>query len=418
MRMSQRFYLPFLLIICLAFGRLEAEDWPQWRGLHRDGISPETGLDKDWTQGVPQQTWKRFIGMGVSSMAVQGDLVYSMGNQEDVDTVYALRADTGRVAWTYQYACSFKGRMFEGGTAATPTVDGNRVYVASYLGHLFCLDAQTGEAIWKRHLVRDFGGRAPRWGYAGSPLVHGNALIVETGSAQGSLIALEKSSGRLLWKAGGYPAAYSSPVLRRGVNTDSIIIFNRHGLVGFRADSGKELWSYRWETAHGINASTPIVSGHRVFLSSGYGTGSTVLNLENGKPIALWKSKELSNQFSSSVLVDGHLYGFHGNVGRGVNTLRCVEFATGKVAWAEPGLGAGTVIVVDNTLVILSEHGEVVLAEPSAIGYREIARMQLLGHRNWVAPAYANGRLYCRNNQGELVCLPLAAGELGDLAQN
>ena len=416
--MPQRFHLPFLLIICLACGRLEAEDWPQWRGLHRDGISPETGLDKDWTQGVPQQAWKRFIGVGVSSMAVQGDLVYSMGNQEDVDTVYALRADTGRVAWTYQYACPFKGRMFEGGTAATPTVDGNRVFVASYQGHLFCLDAQIGAVIWKRHLVRDFGGRAPRWGYAGSPLVHGNALIVETGSAQGSLIALEKSSGRLLWKAGDYPAAYSSPVLRRSVNTDSIIIFNRYGLVGFRADSGKELWSYRWETAHGINASTPIVSGHRVFLSSGYGTGSTVLNLENGEPIALWKSKELSNQFSSSVLVEGHLYGFHGNVGRGVNTLRCVEFSTGKVTWAEPGLGAGTVIVVDNTLVILSEHGEVVLAEPSAIGYREIARMQLLGDRNWVAPAYANGRLYCRNNQGELVCLPLSAGENGDLAQN
>ena len=418
MRMPQRFHLPFLLIICLACGRLEAEDWPQWRGLHRDGISPETGLDKDWTQGVPQQAWKRFIGVGVSSMAVQGDLVYSMGNQEDVDTVYALRADTGRVAWTYQYACPFKGRMFEGGTAATPTVDGNRVFVASYQGHLFCLDAQTGEVIWKRHLVRDFGGRAPRWGYAGSPLVHGNALIVETGSARGSLIALEKSSGRLLWKAGGYHAAYSSPVLKRGVETDSIIIFNRYGLVGFRADSGKELWSYRWETAHGINAATPIISGDGVFLSSGYGTGATLLNLESGKPAAVWKSRVLSNQFSSSVLVDGHLYGFHGNVGRGVNTLRCVEFATGRVAWAEPGLGVGAVIVVDNTLVILSEHGEVVLAEPSAVEYREIARMQLLGHRNWVAPAYANGRLYCRNNQGELVCLPLAAGELGDLAQN
>ena len=418
MKTLARLQLTLLFFVGLTCARLEADDWPQWRGLHRDGISHETNLHKDWTRGVPQQTWKRFIGVGVSSMAVQGNLVYSMGNQKDLDTVYALRADTGRVVWNFKYACPFQKRMFEGGTAATPTVDGDRVFVASFEGHLFCLNAQTGEVIWKRHLVRDFGGRVPRWGYAGSPLVNGDTLIVETGSAEGSLIALDKVSGRLLWKAGNYPAAYSSPVLQKGVNSDSLLIFNRHGLVSFGAESGKELWSYRWETDHGINASTPIVFGNKVFLSSGYGKGATLLNLESGRPIALWKSRDFANQFSSSVLVDGYLYGFHGNVGRGVNTLRCVEFGSGQVAWTEPGLGVGAVIVVDNTLVILSEHGEMILAEPNAVEYREIARMQLLGSRNWVAPAYANGRLYCRNNQGELVCLPLSAGKNGDLAQN
>ncbi len=387
---------------------LEAEDWPQWRGPERNGVATESALLTQWPEEGPKELWSTTVGTGASSIAVADGRLFTMGNRDDQDHVYCLNAVTGEVLWRHSYACPFDKRMFEGGTTSTPTVDGDRVYTLSYKGDLYCLRAENGEVLWSKDLARDFGARTPQWGFAGSPLVARNLLIVETGAANGSLLALNKLDGTLVWHAGDAKAAYSSPMLFNNEGNWEAVIFNARGLYGHRLRDGHVQWSYRWKTDYDINATTPIIASNRIFISSGYGTGSAVLDFRKGRPETLWKSVEFANQLSSSVRSKGHLYGFHGNTGKLNSALRCVEFNTGKVVWSQAGFGTGTIILVDRTLVILSEKGELVLAQANPIAYMELARMQVLRGRSWVAPAFANGTLYCRNNRGDLAAFDLS----------
>ena len=400
---------PILIFIALLAWsiNLTAADWPQWRGPGRNGISSETGLLRSWSEEGPELLWTTSVGVGASSMAVHDNYVYTMGNINDEDVVICLNRKTGDKVWSFSYACPFKSRRHEGGTSCTPTVDGNRVYTLSYEGDLYCLDATSGRAIWSKSLRKEFNGKPNKFGYAGSPLVVDDMVIVESGADEGSLLALNKKSGRFIWKSGDYNAGYSSPVAFQLNGKQVGLIFNGYGLVGHRLEDGKELWNFKWNTSYDINAATPIVSEKYIFISSGYGTGGAVLNVGRGKLTAVWKSEAFANQFSSSVLWKGHLYGFHGNVGKQDASLRCVEFATGNIIWEKRELGIGSVILVDKTLVILSEGGELVLAEASPSGYTELERLQVLGGRCWVTPAYADGLVYCRNNNGKMVCYNL-----------
>ena len=360
-----------------------------------------------WTEEGPTLLWTSSVGIGASSIAVSDNLVYTMGNINDEDVIFCLNSKTGMKVWSFSYASPFTERRYEGGTASTPTVDGDRVYTLSYAGELYCVDAMTGEVKWSKNIQEDYNGKPAKWGYAGSPLVVDNLLIVETGAADGSLIALNKLSGRLIWKSDSYEAGYSSPVFYQDNGMQVGLIFSGYGLVSHRLKDGNELWKYEWDTSFNINAATPIVSGKYIFISSGYGKGGTVLHIGKDKPIAVWESEAFANQFSSSVLWKGHLYGFHGDIGKKDRSLRCVEFATGNIIWEKGDLGIGTVILVDETLVILSEGGELVLAKANPIEYKELERRQILGGRCWVSPAYANGLFYGRNNKGKLVCYNL-----------
>jgi outer membrane protein assembly factor BamB len=393
-------------------------DWPQWRGIDRDGVSAEAGLLSEWPEEGPRKLWSASVGIGASSLAVADGRVYTMGNDNDRDVVTALDAVSGKVVWEFDYPSAFFKRSFDGGTASTPSVDEGRVYTLSYKGDLYCLEAATGKVVWMKNLIADFGGRSPKWDYAVSPLVSGRMLIVESGARGGAVTALDKLTGKQLWKSGNYDPGYSSPVIFKVGKEDAVAVFHAFGLVGYMLENGRELWAYRWKTSWDVNAATPIVSNNYIFLSSGYGTGAAVIDVGSGSPEDVWVSKSMANQFSSSVLFRGNLYGFHGNAGRGAGSFRCVEFFTGKVNWEETGLGTGTVILVDGKLVVLSENGELVLVDADHRSYREIARMQVLGGRNWATPAYSDGRVFCRGNSGKLVVYELGrSGDDSDVAK-
>ena len=397
-----------LLAVALRMAPLQAADWPQWRGPKRDGVALESRILMEWPDCGPTILWSQSLGIGASSMAVANGRLYTLGNRNDHDLVQCLDAHTGRMVWSYEYPSKFGPRQFEGGTASTPTIDEGRAYTLGEKGELFCFDAATGSIIWSKHLVRDLEGQAPRWGYAGSPLIVGNLLIVESGGKRGDLAAMNKRSGKVVWQIGSGDCAYSSPIPAYHGDQKVVLILNAYGLIEHRLSDGEVLWKTRWKTDWNINAATPIVSGSRIFVSSGYGTGGAVFDLARGTREAIWKSEEIATQFSSCVLRKGHLYGFHGNVGKSNRgSLRAVEFNTGKVSWSQEGMGVGTLILVGETLVMLSEDGELILAEANPVGYRERARMQVLGGRSWVAPAYSNGLLYCRNNSGRVVCIDL-----------
>ena len=397
--------LSCVVVLFLLFGAQFgwSADWPQWRGIHRDGVSAEPGLLTEWPEEGLESLWSASVGVGASSVAVADGRVFTMGNRDNKDVVTAFDAAKGRVLWKHEYPCAFSKRMFEGGTASTPTVDRGYVFTLSYEGDLYCLKSATGEVVWSSNLVEDLGGRPPKWGYAGSPMVIGEKLIVESGARGGAVVAFDKRSGELIWKSGNYRAGYSSPVLFKAGSDEALAVFHAYGMVGYVLSEGRELWSYRWKTDWDINAATPIVDGNYIFLSSGYGTGGAVIDIGSGSPAEIWKSDAMANQFGSSVLYKGNLYGFHGDAGRGKGSFRSVAFFTGAVNWKESGLRIGGVILVGDTLVLLTGGGELVLVQADHRAYREIARMQVLGGRSWAPPAYSDGRVFCRNNGGRLV---------------
>ncbi|MCX6997518.1 MAG: PQQ-binding-like beta-propeller repeat protein [Kiritimatiellaeota bacterium] len=391
-----------ILGLSLAGGWAGAADWPQWRGPTRDGLSAETGWSTAWPADGPRQLWKFSAGIGCSSVSVSQGRVYTLGNRADTDTVYALDEKTGAVLWKHSYACPLDPNLFEGGPAATPTVDGDRVYTLSRSGHLCCLRADTGQVLWAKNLSSDLGGKRPTWGYAGSPVVVEKRLILDVGAPGAATMALDKLTGQVLWKNGKDSAGYSTllPFVWQGQTV--LASFNAAGLAVRAANDGKELAHFPWKTSYDVNAATPIVAGGKIFISSGYNRGGALLQLSAGNLKALWEHKKMRNHFNSCVLWQGQLYGFD------ESTLTCLDFATGAARWQQEGLGKGSLMLAGGKLVIQSEKGDLVIADAAPGAYRELARAKVLGGRCWVVPVLANGRVYCKNNNGELVCLDVS----------
>ncbi|MDX1951136.1 MAG: PQQ-binding-like beta-propeller repeat protein [Verrucomicrobiota bacterium] len=369
-----------------------ADDWPQWLGPKRTGKSDEKNWQSKWPDEGPKQLWKASVGTGYSSMSVSNGRLFTMGNVKEVDHVYCLDAVTGKELWKHSYPCSSSDPNGFPGTRCTPTVDGNKVYTLSRMGHLFCLNFDNGEVIWSREFVKDFGAKVPTWGFSGSPLVEGKMVLVETGAEGASLIALDKETGAILWKAGNEGPGYSSPVAYTYKDKRYVLMFSGFGLVAREMANGKEAWRFPWKTSYDVNAATPLVVGDRVFISSAYNKGCAVVQFTDNKPSALWQGKNMRNHVSTSIFHGGHLYGFD------ETDLRCLDFETGMEKWSEKKFGKGSLIFADGKLIIFSDKGLLATAEANPKKYTEISSAQVLGGKNtWSSPILANGRLYARS---------------------
>ena len=381
---------------------LRADDWPHWRGPARDGISSEKGWSRTWPDGGPKRLWERNVGISCSSLAVAGDRAYTMGNRDNQDTVYALDAATGGIVWQYSYACPLDPNMFEGGSGATPAVDGDRLYTVSRAGHLHCLNLADGKPVWTKHLAKDLGGKTPTWGYSGSALVLGDMVILDVGAPGGSTVALDKKTGATVWRSGDDGAGYATvaPFTRGG--RQLLASFNAFGLVIRDAAKGGEIARHPWKTSYDVNSAMPVIDGDRFFISSGYNKGAALLQFTGAAFKPLWESRKMRNHFNSSVLWKGHLYGFD------ESALVCMAFDSGETKWKKDGLGKGSLMLADGQLIVLGERGDLVIAPASPDAYTETARAKVLGKRCWVVPVLANGRLYCKNNEGDVVCLDVS----------
>ncbi len=381
-----------------------ALDWPQFRGPGRDGVSREIGLLKSWPDSGPRQLWKVPVGDGFSGITVAGGRVFTLYGQGKDELAVAHDAATGRQIWRVRIDGKYESDM-GGGPRATPTVDGNLVYVLSAGGQLHALDTATGRRVWGRDLTRDFGAKPPQWGVSTSPLVEGNLLLLDVGGSSGnSAAALDKKTGKTVWTSQSDQAGYSAPVAITVGGVRQVLFFTATALTALAPSNGKLLWRVPWRTDWDVNAATPIfVAPDKVFVSSGYDTGSALLRIKpGGAPDEVWRSRGMKNQFSSSVLHGGHLYGFDNKV------LKAVDVATGKDKWKQSGLGHGSLLYADGHLFVLSESGQLVLAEANPAGYREKASAEVLSGKCWTAPTLANGRLYVRNEE-EMVALEVAA---------
>lgn len=379
-----------------------ALDWPRWRGPDGNGISKETGWTAAWPKEGPKQLWKASAGIGFSSVTVADGRVFTLGNASETDTVFCFDESAGKELWKHSYACQLDPKYYEGGPGSSPTIDGSRVYTLSKRGHLFCFEAATGKVIWQKNLLEELGVKKPEWGFAGSPVVEGNLLLLNLGEAG---TAVDKITGKVVWTSGTEMAGYASAIPFQSGSERLAAIFSSKALVGVSVKTGKEHWRYPWVERWLINAADPILSADRLFIST-FDKGCALLELRGGSnPNVVWENKNMGNHFNSCVLFEGHLYGVNGNTDKPDKDFRCLSFKDGSVKWTYTGLGLGSVMIADGKLIILSDRGELVVAPATPESFKPLARAQVLGGKCWTVPVLANGRIYCRNAQGTLVCL-------------
>lgn len=379
-----------------------AADWPQWRGPESNGVSREA----DWsTQALaaPPVLWRAEVGKGFSSLAVVGDRAYTMGNAGGEDTVFCLDAATGKVLWRYSYPC----RLGEyPGPRATPTVNGQRVYTLSQEGLLLCLDRTSGKLVWKRDVVAEYGVRRPTWGLAGSVRVEGELILLNAGAAG---LALRLSDGAKVWSSGPGPGGYASPVVFDRDGKRVAALFGSRVLNVVEVATGKVLWTFPWVTSSDVNAADPLLVGDRILISSAYGKGCALVELAPGGARAVWQNTVIQAHFSNPVYLDGRIYAVSGDARVPQGALVCVDAASGTRIWSAP-MGIGAVMVAGDRLIVtgsIGSQGAIVAAALGTPAYQELARTNVFSGLSWTPPALANGRLYCRNIDGQVICLDL-----------
>jgi outer membrane protein assembly factor BamB len=375
-------------------------DWPQWHGPDRTGVSPESGLLKSWPPAGPPQAWSiKGLGAGYGTVAMRGDRIYVQGTKDGRSAVFALNRGTGAIMWSQ----ALGGGLDQdrgGGPRGTPTIDGDRVYALTEAGDLACLLARDGSVAWSRNILRDFGGSNINWHLSESPLIDGNRLVVAPGGPDAGVVALDKMTGKTVWKSRGLSdrAGYASCIVRDVHGVRTIMTFTASAAVGVRAGDGALLWRYEPVANRTANITTPLFHDNKVFYTSAYGTGCALLNLVPSGNQSLdarevYFSREMMNHHGGVVLVGEHVYGFSNAI------LTCMEFDTGKPVWKDRSVGKGSVTYADGNLYLLSEKNVMGLAEATPQGYREKGRFEIpdQGLPSWAHPVVCDGKLYIRN---------------------
>jgi outer membrane protein assembly factor BamB len=426
-----------------------ADDWPQFRGIDRSGISKEKGLLTAWPKGGPALAWTyKQAGMGHSSFAVVKGVVYTLGtdmtirpkkvNEDGIEVqekdreefIIAIDAQ-GKQLWTVKLGPTlwFKDNIWGNGPRSTPTIDGNLLFALSSFGDLVCVDiSKKGQEVWRKNLAKDFnGGFMGDWGFCESPLVDGDRLIVTPGGKDGTLAALDKKTGKVLWRSKGWTdsAPYSSAVvadingLRQYIQTGYDAKKSDGYIVGIDAKNGDKLWSATLFKDHDFYAiaSTPIVVGNQVYVSCGGndGGGCHLFEIDkNNKPIekfAKGNLKKFRNAIGGVVLIDGHIFG-HTEPG----SWGCQSLDGGTIAWINRGklsCPSGAITAAEGKLYLFTDDGEVGLIPADPKDFKLLSQFELpersalrtavgtvgSSSKTWTVPVIADGHLYLRDHE-------------------
>jgi outer membrane protein assembly factor BamB len=424
--------------LCLSFASgVRGDDWPQWQGPDRNAVSKEKGLLKEWPKDGPPLAWKATgIGRGMGGIAVSRGRIYTTGDDaQQTAWLYALSESDGKPVWSAKIGRGGNpGNMFKPfGPRSTATIEGERLYILGQQGDLVCFSTD-GKEIWRVNYVKDLAGIMPVWGFGESPLVDGGKIICTPGAEDATLMALDKTTGKPIWKCavpegptgdkgflGRSGAAYASVIAIDFEGVRQYVQLTATTLVGVAAANGKLLWRYdRASTTHRINCSTPIYQDGMVFASAAYDAGGGLVKLSKEvdgggiKAEEVWFSRKLQNHHGGVIVVDGALYGANG--GNGGGDLVCLDFKTGNVLWdgrSLPGrpVPKGSLTLADGRLYYRTENGPVILIEPSAKEYLERGRFEQPERSRepaWPHPVIANGKLYLRD-QDLLLCYDVRA---------
>jgi len=400
--------LPLCILIVSVLSSRGA-DWPQLLGPNRNGSVSETNLAKAWPKDGPPVVWQKGVGPGFAGPVVSGGRLVLFHRSGNFEIVECLDTETGQRFWSANYPATYKDdHGFEEGPRATPTVRQQRVFTLGADGVFNCWALDSGKKLWSIDCGKDFGVGKGFFGIACSPLVEGDTVLLNVGGKGSSIVAFDVQTGKVRWKAGDDEASYSSPVAATIGGKRYAFFLTRKQFTGINPADGKVLFEFPWtpNIQASVSAATPVVIDDKVFISASYGAGAALLQVTDAGVKKIWSADEvLSNHYATSVHHNGFLYGFDGRQESGCK-LRCVEAATGKVKWSEEGLVAGTLMVVNGELLILTEKGELIRAPASPEKFKPDARAQILPFGVRPYPALANGLYYARSRE-KLVCVSL-----------
>ncbi|PQO48114.1 PQQ-binding-like beta-propeller repeat protein [Blastopirellula marina] len=415
-----------------------AEDWPTFLGPRHNSTSLETGLISPWPADGPEILWQKRLGTGYGIGSISEGKFFQFDRYGNANRLVVLDVKTGEELWTYEYPTDYEDALgYNNGPRCSPIIDGDRVYLYGAEGELHCVSIPEKKLLWKRNLSQEYNVVPNFFGVGSSPVVFEDKLLVMVGGSpaefkglgpyqidritgNGSgIVALDKKTGQEIYKISDELASYASLTLAEIDGRPWCFAFLRGGLLGFDPRDGKIDFHYPWRAAklESVNASVPVVVGNEVFISECYAVGSTLLRVKPGGYEVVWhdelrsRDHAMETHWNTAVYHDGYLYGSSGRHSAQAE-LRCIEWKTGKVMWAERGLSRCSLLLVDEHLICLSEYGPLLLLKANPEKYEEVSEVtlrdaagnQLLRAPAWAAPILSDGRLFVRG-EDRLVCL-------------
>lgn len=371
--------------------------WTRFRGPGGDGHYGQQPVRTDWG-GALTPLWKQPVGGGHSSFVIAEGRAFTIEQRGLRELAAAYDLASGRELWTTPWEGIFRSSMGGDGPRATPAWHEGRLYVLGASGEFRALDAATGRTFWRTNILADAGAGNHEFGIAASPLVAGNTVVVLAGGQNGqSVVAYDRQSGQRVWSALDDRPSYASPMLVTLGGVKQILAFTATRLVGLSPDDGTLLWEWPWSVTN--QASQPVVVGpDRVFISASTSVDAAMLQVTAGAggqftARELWRTNRMNNNFSSSVLHDGYLYGLDGSI------LSCIDATTGELKWKGGRYGTGQLVVASGHLIVLTEDGELALVRADPAAHQEIARFPALEGKTWNHPAISDGILVIRNTE-------------------
>ena len=419
----------FCLVSPLFAQENKGHDWPGFLGPLGTSVSTETGILQPWPKDGLRILWQKQVGTGYGMPSISQGRLFQFDRHGDRARLTCMKSTTGEFLWKFEYPTKYEDYFgYNNGPRCCPVINGDRVYLHGAEGMLHCLQVENGKLLWKIDTHAEFGVLQNFFGVGSAPVVEGDLLIVHIGGSpkgseevsypllkgnQSGIVAFNKHTGAVKYRISDELASYAGPTLATIQGRRWCFVPARGGLIGFEPATGKIDFHFPWRarSIESVNASNPVVVGDQVFISETYGPGSALLKVKPGGYDLVWsdadkgRSKSLQCHWNTPIHHDGYLYA---SSGRHTNEaeLRCIELATGKVQWREPGLGRTSLLMIDGHFVCLSEEGVLLLLKVNPRKYEEVSRWEPreLEYPCWAAPILSHGLLYLRGKDRLLCC--------------
>jgi len=421
--------LILFLLLFFASVNCYSQDWPDWRGVNRDGTWSETGMVEKFDSEKLVPKWSVSIGSGYSGPTVSNGKVYITDRVEKpkpIERVLCFDELTGKEIWNFEYECEYIGVGYPAGPRASVIINQGKAYSLGTIGHLYCFDAITGSVLWQKNLNSEYEINMPIWGISATPLIIDDKIIVHvSGSNNACVVAFNKNTGSEIWRNLDDRAGYSAPILIAKNNNKVVVNWTEHSLSGLNPETGEVYWRFPWETGSGMSIATPVLYNDHIFVSAFY-SGSMLVKLSNNYTSAekVWqrsgeserKTDALHCVMNTPVIIDDYIYGVDS-----YGELRCLELATGDRVWEDltavnKNRWANIHFIQNgNKTWMFNEHGELIISELSPKGFKEISRTKIIEPTKeqlprgvtWSHPAFANKHVFIRNDN-MLVCIDLS----------
>lgn len=422
--------LIYLIISLVCISNIDAQDWPQFFGPDRNGVSSQKGILRSWPDQGPEVLWTATVGIGYGGPVIKNGKVYLLDRDDKVgDKLRCFDLSSGKEQWNFAYDAP--GSVMFPGSRSVPTIDGTSIYSCGPYGNLYCIDLNSHKPLWNKNIWTDFGGgEIPTWAITQCPVVYGELLIVASQAPQAGVVAYEKLTGKVRWKTPSLgPVGYVSPVVVKvGGESQVVMVTASEGrgssasggkVVGIEPRTGKILWEYtNWQC--GIPVPNVVEAGeNRLLIAGGYQAGAAMLKIEKKsdgtfRVAELFKTPDFGTHTEPPVLINGYFYAQYSTNER-KDGLVCMSM-DGKVMWKTgraPLFDKGGMIFADGLLLSTDGVNKLYLIQPDPSAFKPISSAALLkggktgpSNQNWAPLALSDGRLLIRD-QSRLICVKI-----------